>query len=106
MGSLTGGPRIYSTLWGRRRRRLLPCGGFRRMSAQFAAINRAVAHSSATLRKFSTLAFPTTYGFGVIGPLVSIGRLILDRYQSVWLERITSAPACRAISRNRSADRM
>jgi len=57
----------------------------RRDFAQFTVIfTRAVAHSSATFKKFRTCALPTMYGFGLPGArLASIGRLILDRSQSV-----------------------
>ena len=37
------------------------------ISLQFTPFMRAVAHSSATFRKFRTFAFPTMYGFGLPG---------------------------------------
>src|SRR5215510_11923276 len=74
---------------------------------QFNRISRDVAHSSAIFRYLRTLSLPTTYGFELPDArFASSGRLILDLSQSVWLERMISAPAGRTMSLNRCADRM
>src|SRR5262245_58873961 len=91
--------RAAALLPGLSRRRLKPL--------QFNRISRDVAHSSAIFRYLRTLSLPTTYGFELPDArFASSGRLILDLYQSVWLERMISAPAGRTMSLNRCADRM
>ena len=64
-----------------------------------------MAHSRATSRYLRTAGVPTTYGFGLPGACAaSRGRLTFDPSQSVWFDRMMSAPAWRVMSSNRRAD--
>ena len=73
---------------------------------QFSRIRRAVAHSSATFRYFRTASVPTTYGFELpAARFARRGRLTFEPSQSVWFDRMMSAPACCTMSSNRCADR-
>ena len=72
--------------------------------AQYAACGAILRRPS---ESSGTFVLPTMYGIGLPGArLARIGRLILDRSQSVWLARMISAPACFTMPLNRCADRM
>src|SRR6188472_3286276 len=74
-------------------------------SLQFCIATPALAHSSTVVRYWSTPSLPMTYGcFWLPVRWASAGSFVLVPSKFVWFAMMTSAPACAAMLRNRSAD--